>query len=64
VAFAIGTAVLVVASASTSVVPQAAVSLIQAGTGDTGTRTIAQYGMVTLVKVGTNTWYINGTGVT
>ena len=64
VALATGTAILVVASASTTVNPQAGVTLIQAGTSATGSRTIAQDGMATLLKVATNTWYINGTGVT
>ena len=64
VAFATGTAILVVASGATTVGTQAGVSLIQAGTGTLGNRIIAQDGMATLLKVGTNTWYINGTGVT
>jgi len=35
-----------------------------AGTGTTGTRTLAAYGMATAVKVAATTWYINGSGLT
>jgi hypothetical protein len=34
------------------------------GTGTTGNRTLAAYGMATAVKVTSTTWYINGTGLT
>ena len=34
------------------------------GSGTTGTRTLAAYGMATAVKVATTTWFINGTGLT
>jgi len=63
VPFNIGTAVLVIASASTTISPAVGVTLVQAGTGSTGSRTLAADGMATLVKVSTNTWYINGTGI-
>jgi len=33
-------------------------------TSQTGTRTLAQYAMATLIKVASTTWYISGTGVT
>jgi hypothetical protein len=35
-----------------------------AGTGSTGTRTLAAYGMATLVKVAATTWFISGNGLT
>jgi hypothetical protein len=41
----------------------AGVTLIWAGNGSTGSRTLSQYGMATIVKVDTNTWYISGTGI-
>ena len=34
------------------------------GTGTTGTRTLARYGVATLTKVATTKWYITGTGLT
>jgi hypothetical protein len=32
--------------------------------GTTGSRTLAQYGEASLVKVATDTWYISGVGIT
>jgi hypothetical protein len=61
--FAIGTAVLIIASNSTSINAAGGVSLIQAGTGTAGNRTLAQYGEATLVKVASDTWYISGVGI-
>jgi len=34
------------------------------GTGTSGTRTLAAYGMATAVKVANTTWFINGSGLT
>jgi hypothetical protein len=62
--FAIGTAILIIASASTTISPAGGVTLIQAGTGSTGARTLAQYGEASLVKVASDTWYISGVGIT
>lgn len=62
-ALPIGTAILVIASASTTI-NAASVTLIWAGVGTTGSRTLAQYGQASLIKVGTDTWYISGTGIT
>ena len=39
-------------------------TLVLAGTGATGTRTLARYGMATLVKVTATKWYISGNGLT
>lgn len=61
--FAVGTAILIIASASTTISNAAGVTLIQAGTGSTGSRTLAQYGEASLVKVATDTWYISGVGI-
>jgi len=60
----IGTTILVVASAATTISQSAGVTLRLAGTSTTGSRTLAIHGMATIIKVGTNTWYINGTGLT
>jgi hypothetical protein len=35
-----------------------------AGTSSTGIRTLAAYGMATLVKVADTTWFISGNGLT
>jgi hypothetical protein len=63
VPFATGTAILVIASGNTTISPAGGVTLIQAGTGSTGSRTLAQYGQASIVKVGTDTWYISGVGI-
>ena len=63
VALPVGTAILVIAS-STTTISAASVSLIWAGVGTTGSRTLATYGQASLIKVGTDTWYISGTGIT
>jgi hypothetical protein len=61
--FAVGTAILIIASNSTTIANAAGVTLIQAGTGSTGSRTLAQYGEASLVKVASDTWYISGVGI-
>ena len=40
------------------------VTLRSAGTADTGDRTLAQYGLCTLLCVGTDTFVISGVGLT
>lgn len=61
--FVIGTAILVIATSTTTISPAGGVTLIQAGTGSTGARTLATYGEASLVKVATDTWYISGVGI-
>ena len=39
------------------------VTLYLAGNATSGNRTVATFGMATIMKVATNTWFINGTGV-
>lgn len=39
-------------------------TLVLAGTGTTGSRTLAQYGVATARKILSTTWLINGTGLT
>jgi len=39
-------------------------TLTQAGTGSTGSRTLAAYGWARAVKIGTTEWLIDGTGLT
>jgi hypothetical protein len=64
VAFPIGTIINVIASAGITIA--ITTDTLQWGgqaTSQTGTRTIAIYGMASLVKVTATLWYINGTGV-
>lgn len=64
VAFPIGTAVaLFNNSGSSQTVSITTDTLRQAGTANTGTRTLAQYGLVTCVKVASTTWVISGAGL-
>lgn len=65
VAFGLGAAVEIVndGSGSITVVPAGGVTLVWAGPGTTGTRTLARYGDARVLKVGTDTWFISGTGI-
>jgi hypothetical protein len=65
VAFGNGT-VISIANQSTSnisVALQSGVILYLAGNVTSASRTITSYGLATLLKVNTNTWFINGSGV-
>jgi hypothetical protein len=65
VAFPIGTAITIVCNNSAGItIPITSDTLIWSPAGTTGTRTCAQYGMVTILKVGTTTWWISGGGLT
>ncbi len=65
VAFPIGAAVaLFNNSGSSQTVSITSDTLRLAGTATTGTRTVAQYGLVTCVKVASTTWVISGSGLT
>ena len=65
VAFPIGTAVTFIAGPASSATSIAITTdtMYLAGTGTTGTRTLAANAMATAVKVASTTWYINGTGL-
>jgi hypothetical protein len=63
VPLAVGTAILVIASGATTI-SSGSITLVWAGVGTTGSRTLAQYGQASLIKVATDTWYISGTGLT
>lgn len=71
VAFPIGTVLTFInngaAGGTLSFVPQGSDTFILAGTGASGTRSLARYGIATATKValasGNSTWYFNGTGV-
>jgi len=65
VAFAVGTAVTFINM--TSQVVSIAITtdtLYLGGTGTTGTRSLAQYGTATAIKMTSTTWIINGSGLT
>jgi hypothetical protein len=67
VAFPIGTTIMVIAghaSGSTNITVTTD-TLRMSGTGSNTTpRTLASYGMATLVKVAATTWFISGNGLT
>jgi hypothetical protein len=65
VAFPIGSAISIFNnSGSSQTISITTDTLRQAGTANTGSRTLAQYGLVTCVKVASTTWVISGAGVT
>jgi hypothetical protein len=65
VAYAVGTAITFI-NMTSQVVTIAITSdtMYLAGTGTTGNRSLAQYGLVTAVKMTTTTWIISGSGLT
>lgn len=65
VAFPLGSTVAVYNdySGTNQVAATGGVTLRQAGSGSTGTRTLSAYGLCTLIKVGTDSWVISGAGV-
>lgn len=65
VAFAAGDIVVVLntGTVSQSITAASGVTLTLAGTTSAGTRTLAQNGIATLLKVGTDMWLIYGVGV-
>ena len=65
VSFNIGTAISIVqqGTANLTVTPGSGVTMYLAGNSTSSSRTVSNYGMATLMKVGTDTWFINGTGV-
>ena len=66
VPYPIGTAITFVAGPSAVSVTIAITTDIMylAGTGTTGSRTLAAHGSATAIKVSATAWYINGTGLT
>jgi hypothetical protein len=65
VAYALGTAITFI-NMTSQVVTIAITSdtMYLAGTGTTGSRSLAQYGMATAIKMTTTTWLISGNGLT
>ena len=65
VAYPIGTTIAFIAAAGATVtIAITSDTMYLGGTGTTGSRTLAAYGMATAVKVAATTWFINGTGLT
>lgn len=65
VAFSIGAAVTFVNMQSTSsTIAITSDTMYLAGVGTTGTRTLAQYGVATALKLTSTTWIISGSGLT
>lgn len=64
-AFATGTAISIVVQAAGNILVNAAsgVTLYMAGNSTAANRVVGGYGMATLMKVASDTWFINGTGV-
>lgn len=64
VAFPIGTAITFINDSEEDVtIAITSDTLVLAGDGTTGSRTLAQYGMATAVKTESTKWYISGSGV-
>jgi hypothetical protein len=64
-AFEIGTTFVVVnASAVTTTIAITTDTLYLAGAGTTGSRTLAAFGMATIVKITATSWIISGNGLT
>jgi hypothetical protein len=65
VAYPIGTAVTFINLSSTSIsIAITTDTMYLSSAGTTGTRTLAQYGSATAIKVDTTTWMISGSGLT
>lgn len=61
----IGSSIAFVAgTGATITIAQASDSMYLGGTGTTGSRTLAAYGMATAIKMASTVWFINGTGLT
>jgi hypothetical protein len=65
VPFTTGTVISIVVQAAGNILVNAAsgVTLYMGGNSTAGNRVVSTYGMATLMKVASDTWFINGTGV-
>jgi hypothetical protein len=63
--FQVGAAITIVNQGSGNIIiaQGSGVTLYLAGNSTAGNRTVATFGMATIMKVATDTWFINGTGV-
>jgi hypothetical protein len=64
-AFPVGSTIAIIAGGSATVTISITTdTMYLGGSGTTGSRTLAAYGMATLVKVASTTWFISGAGLT
>jgi hypothetical protein len=65
VSFAIGTAINIInqGSATITIAPASGVTMYLAGNSTAGSRTLASYGMATVQKVASDTWFLVGVGL-
>jgi hypothetical protein len=63
--FQVGAAITVVnqGTGNITVAQGSGVTLYLAGNASSGNRSVATFGMATLIKVATDTWFISGAGV-
>lgn len=64
---AVGATITIVNGVSAGVItiaPATGVTLLQAGTSNTGNRSLTAQSMSTMLKIAANTWMINGAGLT
>jgi hypothetical protein len=63
--FQVGAAITVVnqGTGTITIAQGSGVTLYLAGNATAGNRSVSTFGMATIMKVATNTWFINGTGV-
>jgi hypothetical protein len=63
--FQVGSAITIVnqGTGNITIAQGSGVTLYIAGNSTSGNRTVSTFGMATLIKVATDTWFINGTGV-
>ena len=66
VAFETGTAIMVInkGTGTVSVARGSGVALYLAGNATSANRSVSSYGMATIIKTGTDEWFISGSGVT
>lgn len=64
VAYPVGTTLTFINDANTMTIAINTDTLVLAGAGTTGSRTLAANGVATAVKVASTRWFINGTGLT
>lgn len=65
VAFSTGTALNVIngGTANITIVPGTGVTMYLAGNTTSANRTLQSFGLATIIKVATDTWFLTGTGV-
>jgi hypothetical protein len=64
VAYPVGTAVTFINMINTVTIAITTDTMYLAGTGTTGSRTLAAYGVATAIKVSSTSWIISGNGLT